>query len=58
MEQKSIEARILKGDICYSTDKNTLKTYADSYLILENGLVKGVFHEVPEQYHDAWMEDI
>ena len=57
MEQKSIEARILKGDICYSTDKNTLKTYADSYLILENGLVKGVFHEVPEQYHGAWMED-
>lgn len=57
MEQKQEEARILKGDICYSTDKHTLKTYADSYLILEGGLVKGVFHEIPEQYRGAWMED-
>ncbi|HIU75399.1 MAG TPA: amidohydrolase family protein [Candidatus Pelethocola excrementipullorum] len=52
-----ITTRILKGDICYSTDKQTLKTVPDGYLVCENGLVKGVFEQIPKQYQKLPMED-
>ena len=38
---------ILKGDICYSTDRNTLITRENSYLVCENGLCAGVFDAIP-----------
>ena len=49
--------RILKGDICYSTDKNTLITVPDGYLICQNGLSAGVFPRLPKQYDGFPIED-
>ncbi len=53
----SKRTRILKGDICYSIDKRTLKTVSDGFIVCENGLIKGVFQQIPEQYKDFPMED-
>lgn len=41
---------VIKGDICYSRDKNTLHTVEDGYLICESSLCKGVFKELPKEY--------
>lgn len=41
---------ILKGNICYSEDKNTLKVAENSYVICVDGRSKGVFGEIPEAY--------
>lgn len=49
--------RILKGDICYSTDKDNLVTMQNSYLVCENGLSAGVFHILPEQYRNLPIDD-
>lgn len=49
--------RILKGDICYSTDKDTLITVPDGFLVCENGLCAGVFRQLPEIYSCLPVED-
>ena len=49
--------RILKGDICYSIDKNTLITVEDGYLVCENGTSSGVFPRLPEMYAGLPVED-
>ncbi len=41
---------ILKGDICYSTDKNTLNTHKDAYLVCVDDVCKGVFDKIPKEY--------
>ena len=41
---------IIHGDICYSADKNTVKTYEDSYAVCIDGVCKGVFRQIPENY--------
>lgn len=41
---------VLKGDICYSVDKDTIKTLKDGYCVCENSLCQGVFKELPEKY--------
>ena len=38
---------IIKGDICYSADKNTLITCPDSYVVCENDICAGVFSKIP-----------
>ena len=48
---------ILKGDICYSTDKNTLITVPDGFLVWEDGLCAGVFEQLPEQYREIPVTD-
>ncbi len=49
--------QILKGDICYSTDRNTLITVPDGFLVWENGLCTGVFDRLPDQYSRLPVED-
>lgn len=49
--------RILKGDICYSTDKDTLITVENGYLVCENGISAGVFQKLPEAYMCLPVED-
>lgn len=44
------EVLIIKGDIVYSIDKNTLETAENSYLVAVDGCVIGVFAEIPEDY--------
>ena len=43
---------IIKGNILYSTSLKKIAEYPDSYLVCENGLCKGVFANLPEQYRD------
>lgn len=41
---------IIKGDICYSKNKNQLICHKDGYLVCENGVSKGVFDTIDEKY--------
>lgn len=48
---------IIHGDICYSTDKNTLVTREGGYLVCENGICKGVFDTIPAEYAHLGLYD-
>ena len=48
---------IIHGDICYSTDKNTLVTREGGYLVCENGVCKGVFDTIPAEYARLGLHD-
>ena len=41
---------ILKGNICHTPECGRLETYPNSYLVCENGICKGVFHDLPKKY--------
>ncbi len=41
---------IIKGDICYSADQNTVSTHENSYLVCVDGHSAGVFGEIPEAF--------
>ena len=43
---------ILKGDICYSINPQTLNSVLNGYLVCENGKSKGTFVKVPEKFKD------
>lgn len=48
---------ILKGDICYSKDLNTLKVLKDGYLVCEAGKTKGAFSKLPKEYEHLEVKD-
>ena len=48
---------ILWGDICYSTDKDTLITRENAYLVWEDGKIAGVYDRLPEQFRAYPVED-
>lgn len=48
---------ILKGDIAFSEDKNTLKCCPESYLIAKNGIIEGVFECIPIEYQNEKIVD-
>ena len=48
---------IIKGDICYSADKNTLMTAPNSYVICEDGVCRGVFADIPDKYKGLPVHD-
>lgn len=48
---------ILKGNIVYSQDKEKLRVLEDHYLISENGLVKGVYANLPAEYEALPVKD-
>ncbi|MBQ9248520.1 MAG: amidohydrolase family protein, partial [Ruminococcus sp.] len=48
---------IIRGDICTSTDKNTILTRENSYVVCKNGVCQGVFTEIPEPYRDLPLQD-
>ena len=41
---------ILKGTICYSQTPQALRVSEKSYLVCEDGVSRGVFSQIPEQY--------
>ena len=41
---------ILKGDICFSIDKDTLVTYENHFLVCTDGVSAGVFKALPQKY--------
>ena len=48
---------VIKGHICYSQDKSTLKVYENSYLVCVNGKSKGIFENLPSEYKDLPLKD-
>lgn len=48
---------VLKGNICYSTDKNSIACYPNSYAVCIDGISAGVFDTLPEQYAQLPLYD-
>ena len=48
---------ILKGDLCFSTDPHTLKTVENGYLLCEDGICRGVYKALPDEYKNLPVED-
>ncbi|WP_238724190.1 amidohydrolase family protein [Diplocloster agilis] len=51
------ESFVLKGNICYSQDKDHFRTVADGYLVCVDGISEGVYEELPEQYRNLPLID-
>lgn len=48
---------VLKGNICYSQDAETLICLEQGYLVCEKGIVSGVFEHLPERYSGLPLTD-
>lgn len=48
---------VLKGHICYSQDKSTLKVFENSFLVCVEGKSKGVFKTLPEEYKNLPLKN-
>ncbi len=42
----------LKGDLCFSEDKDRLQIWEDAYVVCEDGICRGVFSELPKRYQN------
>ena len=47
----------LKGDICYSKSLAELATVEQGYLVCKDGVVEGVYQELPEEYREIPVKD-
>lgn len=54
MKKQSV---ILKGNICYSEDKQHIATAEHGYLVCEDGICRGVFADIPSEWHHLPVED-
>ena len=52
-----MDSFIIKGDICYSRDKDELLTFEDSYVVCEDGICRGVFGTIPDRYEGLRVLD-
>lgn len=48
---------IIKGNICYCSDANTLSLHENAFLVCENGKCVGVFDSLPERYNQLTVSD-
>lgn len=48
---------ILKGDFVYSGTQSELKAFPNSFLVCENGVSRGIFPQLPEQYRGLELLD-
>lgn len=48
---------LIKGDLCFSEDPYHIRLCPDSYLLCEDGLCRGIFPQIPEQYKDLPLKD-
>lgn len=48
---------VLKGDICFSADKDRLLTAESAFLVCEGGKSAGVFRELPGRYRPLPLHD-
>lgn len=48
---------VIKGNLCYSENENTVRLLPGHYLAVENGLCAGIFAELPEEYRTLPLED-
>lgn len=49
--------RIYHADIVYSGNRDELTVHQDSYIAVENGVVEGIYKELPEKYAGAPLTD-
>ena len=49
--------QIHHGDILYAESKDRLKTYTDSYIVVKDGIVEGIYPQVPAAFADAPVTD-
>lgn len=49
--------QIHHGDILYAIDKDNLQSYTDSYIVVADGKVEGIYDKIPPQYADAPVTD-
>ena len=47
----------LKGDICYSKSLTELETMEQGFLVCKDGVVEGVYQELPEEYKRIPVKD-
>lgn len=52
-----MDIKILKGDIATSVDRYNLKTVKDGYVVVEDGICKGVFEILPDEYRNIEITD-
>ena len=48
---------VLKGNICYSQDAQTLVTVEQGYLVCLEGRSAGVYRELPQEYAAFPLKD-
>lgn len=48
---------IVKGDIIYTKEKENYTVYENSYMVIENGTVEGIYKELPEKYRGEQITD-
>ncbi|NLW39894.1 MAG: guanine deaminase [Tissierellia bacterium] len=48
---------VLKGDIVFTPDKDSFKSYKDHYLVAEEGRVVGIFSSLPVEYQSYPIKD-
>lgn len=51
------KAFVLKGNICYSSERTNLITMENGYLVCEDGKSAGVFGELPKKYRNLPLTD-
>lgn len=49
--------KVIKGNIIFTKVKDSFEVYENSYLIIENGLVKAITHELSDEFIDLPVED-
>ncbi len=49
--------RLIHADIVYSEDRETLAVHPDSYIAVDNGMVKGIWPVIPEEYQNVPLTD-
>lgn len=53
----SKQSFVIKGNICYSVDKEHIQTIESGYVVCEEGVSKGVFETLPDKYATLPVED-
>ena len=48
---------IYHGDILYSENREKLNVYENSYIAVENGLVEGIYAQIPEKFSGVEVTD-
>lgn len=48
---------ILKGDICFSKNKDEIKNIHDGYVVCIDGISEGAYEKIPEEYKDLEVID-
>ena len=48
---------VCRGNIIFSKSRDELSVYENSYIVVQNGKVRGIFEELPEEYSGAELDD-